>query len=261
MTRLDGERQSADPNRRPLLQAAINGARKPEEHAALPCTPAEQAEATAACRREGAEAVHAHVRDGHGHETLSADAVDELMRSIRSAAPGLPVGVSTGAWIVPDPAARLARVRGWRALPDFASVNFDEAGAADLAAALLEMGVGVEAGLASPAAAEQFVDSRLASGCLRVLLEPQDGALPAALEAVASIEQVLDGAGVSVPRLLHGTGVTAWPLLAVAVRRGYQARIGLEDTLLLPDGRVAPDNAALVAAARGINRPPLRPRP
>jgi uncharacterized protein (DUF849 family) len=64
------------------------------------------------------------------------------------------------------------------------------------------------------------------------------------------MEQVLTRAGATLPRLLHGTGDTAWALLAEAARRGYQARIGLEDTLLLPDGRVAADNAVLVAAAR-----------
>ena len=160
------------------------------------------------------------------------------------------MGVSTGAWIEPDPGARLAQVRGWRERPDFASVNFDEVGAVEVAGALLAMGVGVEAGLASAAAAETLVASGLAPGCLRILLEPQDETVPAALAATASMEQVLAGAGVTPPRLLHGIGATAWALLAEAARRGYQARIGLEDTLLLPDGQVAPDNAALVAAAR-----------
>jgi 3-keto-5-aminohexanoate cleavage enzyme len=68
----------------------------------------------------------------------------------------------------------------------------------------------------------------------------------------SSIEQVLSGAGIALPRLLHGTGVTAWPLLVEAARRGCQVRIGLEDTLLMPGGELAPDNAALVAAARRV---------
>ena len=75
--------------------------------------------------------------------------------------------------------------------------------------------------------------------------------MSAALATVASIEQVLDSAQEGVPRLLHGAEATAWPLLAEAPRRDYQVRIGLEDTLRLPNGRPAPDNASLVAAARG----------
>jgi uncharacterized protein (DUF849 family) len=235
-----------------FLEAAINGARSPAEHVAFPVTPAEQAKAAAACRVQGADAVHAHVRDDQGRETLAAGAVSALMRAIRTAAPALPVGISTGAWIVPDPGARVGHVRRWQERPDFASVNFDEPGATDVAGALLALRVGVEAGLASAAAAEAFVASGLAPRCLRVLLEPQEEAVPDALAASASIEQVLSDAGITLPRLLHGTGATAWPLLAEAARRGCQARIGLEDTLLLPGGEPAPDNGALVAAARRI---------
>ncbi len=192
------------------------------------------------------------MRDDDGHETLAPAAVAALVRALRTATLDLPIGVSTGAWIVPDPALRLALVRDWREQPDFASVNFDEQGADELAVALLAQGVGVEAGLASVVAGETFLASGVVSRCLRVLLEPQEVALPDALATVAAIEQVLGGERTVVPRLLHGAGPTAWQLLAEAVRRGYQARIGLEDTLLLPDGRVAPDNAALVTAARSL---------
>jgi hypothetical protein len=56
-------------------------------------------------------------------------------------------------------------------------------------------------------------------------------------------------AGSAAPVLLHGHDESCWPLLEHAGAREVQARIGLEDTLLLPDGSPAPDNAALVAAA------------
>ena len=164
---------AARSGRRPWLQAAINGARVRGEHAALPLTPGEQAKAAAACRRAGADAVHAHVRDDDGHETLAPAAVAALVRALRTATLDLPIGVSTGAWIVPDPALRLALVRDWREQPDFASVNFDEQGADELAVALLAQGVGVEAGLASVVAGETFLASGVVSRCLRVLLEPQ----------------------------------------------------------------------------------------
>src|SRR6266545_4045494 len=157
-----------------FLEAAINGARPPADHAGLPVTPAELARTASACQDQGADAVHAHVRDDQGRETLAAVAVGALMRAVRAAAPALPVGISTGAWIVPDPKARAGHVRRWRERPDFASVNFDEPGAADVAGALLALRVGVEVGLASQAAAEAFVASGLAPRCLRVLLEPQE---------------------------------------------------------------------------------------
>jgi uncharacterized protein (DUF849 family) len=52
-----------------------------------------------------------------------------------------------------------------------------------------------------------------------------------------------------VPQLWHGYGGSTWEVLAAAVADGVDVRVGLEDVLVLPDGRVASDNGELVAAA------------
>jgi uncharacterized protein (DUF849 family) len=135
-------------------------------------------------------------------------------------------------------------------LPDFASVNFDEDGAVPLAELLLARGVGVEAGLCDARAAELFAASRLAGRCLRVLLEPGEPDAAAALATVVAMEAVLDGAGITLPRLLHGAGPSVWRLIDEAAARGYDTRVGFEDTLALPDGSLASNNAVLVAEAR-----------
>ena len=41
-------------------------------------------------------------------------------------------------------------------------------------------------------------------------------------------------------------------MLAEAKKRGYDSRIGFEDTLFLPDGSIAKSNAELVQSARKI---------
>ena len=46
--------------------------------------------------------------------------------------------------------------------------------------------------------------------------------------------------------LLHGEEDACWPLVRHAGRLGLPTRIGLEDTLVLPDGTPAGDNAELV---------------
>jgi uncharacterized protein (DUF849 family) len=232
-----------------LLQAAINGARSPTEHAALPVHPDQLAAAAGACVAAGAGAVHFHVRAGDGTETLAAAEVARAVVAVRRACRGTPLGISTGAWIEPDPDRRLALVRRWHLLPDYASVNFDESGAVEIAEELLELGVAVEAGLSGVAAAESLVRAGLEDRCLRVLLEPQQQEPAAALETVTFIERTL-GARAKTPRLLHGVDPTAWPLLREAVRRGYDIRIGLEDTLRLPDGEIAGDNLELIRAAK-----------
>jgi hypothetical protein len=86
-----------------------------------------------------------------------------------------------------------------------------------------------------------------------VLLEvtddhPRDEAVLAAGLLVAALGPDRDG----IPALLHGEGTSAWPVFEVAVCEGLQARIGLEDVLVLPDDSPARGNADLVTAARAL---------
>jgi uncharacterized protein (DUF849 family) len=176
--------------------------------------------------------------------------VAAAVAAVRAACPGVPVGVTTLAWVEPDVARRLALVSAWASRPDFASVNFSEPGAAEICAVLLEKGIGFEAGLMLPDDARLLIETGLAARCVRLLIEPDEPEIAAALATVRAIGALLDGAGIRAPRLLHGIDATAWPLLDEALRRGYDTRIGLEDTLALPDGSPARDNAQLVAEAR-----------
>ena len=59
---------------------------------------------------------------------------------------------------------------------------------------------------------------------------------------------MLERHGIELPQLHHGTDHTTWAVLDAAARREREIRIGLEDTLWLPDARRATSNAALVAA-------------
>jgi uncharacterized protein (DUF849 family) len=231
-----------------MLKCCLNGARRAGEHPACPTTAAALARDASTTVAAGAGALHVHPRDPAGRESLDGRAVGEAVAAIRAAV-DVPVGVTTGAWVVPDPGERLRAIERWEVLPDFASVNLHEAGAIEAAELLLDRGVGVEAGVWHPEAAGVLADSGLADRCLRILLEPMEPELPAALATVGRIEERLGGAAAGVPRLLHGTDRTAWALLAEAGRRGWQARIGLEDTLLRPDGRRAAGNEELVRLA------------
>lgn len=233
----------------PFVKACLNGGRAGGDGSPVPTTPEALAREAQAAVEAGAAAVHMHPRDADGAQTLEREFVEAAVDAVRRIAPGVRVGVTTGAWIERDPQRRLALVTAWQVLPDFASVNYSEKGASDLGLAFVERGVGVEAGIWSPADAEAFVASPLAHRCERVLVEPLDREAPAALATAAAILQALDGAGVAAPRLLHGNRATTWPVLLAALERGYQARIGLEDTESMPDGSPAPGNGALVRVA------------
>jgi len=241
-----------------LLKACLNGARRREEHLALPVTPAELAEDAAAVAAVGVDAVHLHVKDDQGADTFDASALSAVLTAVRRAAPGLPVGVTTGAWAWPDPDERVAAIRSWSrlpVLPDFASVNWHEDGADRIAATLLEIGVQVEAGLWHVDGTRAWLSSPHRDRCLRVLLELPDGLTAAAAEAEADrllrlVSQGQSADGKGLPVLLHGEGASAWPALRLAGRLGLSTRIGLEDVLVPPDGSPPPVNQQQFKPAR-----------
>ena len=63
------------------------------------------------------------------------------------------------------------------------------------------------------------------------------------------VNEALDLAGSTCPRLTHGMHDWTWPLVEDAFRRGHDTRVGFEDSVLLPDGTRAESNAQLVEAA------------
>ncbi|MFD0418191.1 3-keto-5-aminohexanoate cleavage protein [Streptomyces sp. NPDC127108] len=232
------------------MQVCLNGARGADDGAAVPLSPGALARSAAEAVAAGALDVHVHPKSPCGEDTLAPRAVAAALDALRAAV-AVPVGVTTGAWAEPDPAARAARVRAWTVLPDHASVNWHEPGAEEVARALLERGVGVEAGLWSGTdGAERFAASPLGPRVLRVLAEVTDqDAATAEATARALLADIGDAHGR--PVLLHGEEGSAWPVLALAGRLGLGRRIGLEDTLVLPGGERAGSNAELVAAALG----------
>jgi uncharacterized protein (DUF849 family) len=228
------------------VKACINGARTPDQHPNLPVTPDQLATAALAAHQAGAKAVHMHPKNADGVDSLLAEQVDAAVDAVRHAAPGLPLGVTTGFWALPDAEARLRAVDSWTVLPDFASVNWHEPGSEELARLLLSKGIGVEIGIFHAEAAGSWAASELAEHCMRVMIELGPEADLATADDLLS--QVM-AAQSPAPVLLHGLDESCWPLLEHAGTRGVQVRIGMEDTLRLPDGSTASDNGALVSAA------------
>ncbi|MFF4033396.1 3-keto-5-aminohexanoate cleavage protein [Streptomyces sviceus] len=229
-----------------MVQVCLNGPRGAADGTVVPLTPSAMAESAAEAVAAGATDIHVHPKTPCGQDSLSPRVVAATLEAIRARV-SVPVGVTTGAWAEPDPTARLARVRSWTVLPDHASVNWHEPGAESLAAALIDRGVGVEAGIWSGTdAAERFAVSALGPKVLRVLAEVTDTET-----AEASARALLTelGGAHGRPVLLHGEDGGAWPVLRLAGRLGLATRIGLEDTLVLPDGERATSNAQLVAEA------------
>lgn len=227
-----------------MVQVCLNGARGPAAGAVVPLYPEAMARSAAEAVAAGARDIHVHPKTPCGQDTLSPRVLAMTLDAIRSRV-GVTVGVTTGAWAEPDPADRAARIRSWTVLPDHASVNWHEPGAEEIAAALLDRGIGVEAGIWSGTdGAARFAASPLAPRVLRVLAEVTD---TSGRTAEASARELLATLGAPErPVLLHGEDGGAWPVLRLAGRLGLATRIGLEDTLELPDGERAESNGRLV---------------
>ncbi|MFJ8113024.1 3-keto-5-aminohexanoate cleavage protein [Streptomyces sp. NPDC096132] len=230
-----------------MVQVCLNGRRGGADGACVPLSPEALAESAAEAVAAGATEVHVHPRTPCGRESLSPRVVSVVVDAIRRRV-RVPVGVTTGAWAEPDPETRLSRVRGWDVLPDFASVNWHEPGAEEVAEQLIGRGLGVEAGIWSGTdGAARFAASPLAPKVLRVLAEVTDQDPGTAEASARALLAEIGSAPGARPVLLHGEEGGTWPVLRLAGRLGLATRTGLEDTLFLPDGRRAASNAQLVA--------------
>ena len=234
------------------LIAALNGGRSKTAHPAVPASAAELADAAHGAGEAGAQAVHFHVRGRDGRESLAPHDVALAVAALRPLR--IPFGVSTGAWIIADPAERLRVIGAWTALPDFASVNFDEAGAVDLARHLLSRGVAVEIGIPHRLAAEELVRSGLAPRCMRVMFEPREQELASAIACVAEAESVLDAAGVECPEAPPRGGCDGLDAARRGGRPGIRQPHRLRGRAQSSGGRSGPEQCG--SGARGMGQGP-----
>ena len=162
------------------------------------------------------------------------------------------IGLTTGEWIVPDLADRIAMIREWEGV-DCATVNLSEPGFEAVMEAMLDTGVGIDVGLWAPVEMDRLLRSGLLPRAQRVSIELDPGepyflqGEPADL--AQQVNDALDRAGSACPRLSHGMNDWTWPLVEDAFRRGHDTRVGFEDSVVLPDGTRARNNAQLVEAA------------
>ena len=235
-----------------MLQACLNGGRTRAEAPGVPLAPKELARDAVAAREAGAQELHVHPRNLAESETLAPAEVGAALKAIRAAVPGMPVGIGTGAWIAPGGTKRLAQMEAWEELPDYVSVNMNEADAPKVISLMHERGIGVEAGVWSVADAKRLCREVPKTSILRVLVEMPDASGPIVRTEAARCIEMLRSRGMQAPILLHGLEQSAWPCVIEAARLGLSTRIGFEDVLDLPGGTPAPSNAALVACARDL---------
>jgi uncharacterized protein (DUF849 family) len=243
-----------------MLQVTPNGPWGKDVHPSIPVTLDDVLADLRECFRAGATGVHLHVRDESGAETLDPTVVSQTCRQVRDVATEVGVlveiGLTTGAWIVPDLASRISMIREWDGV-DCATVNLSETGFEGVMQVMADAGIGIDVGLWAPVEIDVLLGSGFLPHIQRISIELAPGepyhlsGEPSAL--AQQVNERLDAAGSACPRLTHGMKEWTWPLVIDAFRRGHDTRVGFEDSVYLPDGTEAQSNAQLVQAAQALH--------
>jgi uncharacterized protein (DUF849 family) len=208
--------------------------------------------------------IHVHVRDDGGGHTLDAGRYRDAIAAIRAATgDDLVIQVTTEACGLYSPAQQMAMVRDLK--PEAVSVALgeicpDENALADAAlfyAWLREEGVMAQHILYSPQDVMRF-ESLRADGVI-----PDER--PFALFVIGRYAGNLTGNVADLASFVAAAaddtnwsvccfGKTELAAVEAAAGTGGHARVGFENNLLLPDGSVADDNAALVRLAVDAGR-------
>lgn len=248
------------------IAVAPNGGRRTKaDHPALPQTAAELAETAAACLGAGAAMIHLHVRDREGRHILDAEAYREAIRAVRAAVgERLVIQITTEAVGRYRPEEQMGVVREVR--PEAASLAFrelvpdaaHEAGFCRFLDFMKKESIVPQIILYHPDEARRLADM-MARGLLPYEDFPVLYVLGRYTEGQRSEPaDLLPFLAPGMPRFDHfmvcAFGPRELACVTAAALFGGHARVGFENNLFLPDGGLAPDNAALVAGVAGALR-------
>ncbi|NNG05968.1 MAG: 3-keto-5-aminohexanoate cleavage protein [Inquilinus sp.] len=243
-----------------LIMVAPNGARRSKaDHPALPISPAELADTAAACFEAGAAAIHLHVRDRDGRHSLDADAYRAALDAIRGAVGDRMVcQVTTEAVGRYAPAEQMAMVRDLRpeavslAIRELAPDAASEPEAARFFDWLRGERIRPQYILYDAADVCRFNDLK-ARGVV-----PEDSAFLLFVLGRYAADQQSEPREL-LPFLAALDARDRWAVCAFGRREsvcaltaaalGGHSRVGFENNFHLASGKVAEDNAALVAEA------------
>lgn len=243
------------------IAVAPNGGRRPKaDHPALPLTSLDLAECAAECLEAGASMIHIHVRDNAGRHCLDVARYRAAMVAIRDrVSDRLIIQVTTEALGLFSPAQQIELVRVLH--PEACSIALREivpdASYEGAFAALLEW-MRRERIVPQIILYDRADLERLQDMLRRGLIPAQDIPVLFVLgrytanqqSSPADLQEFLQAP----PSFAHWSmcafGQEEAACAVTAALMGGHVRLGFENNLLLPDGTVAANNAALIAPVR-----------
>jgi len=266
-----------------VIEAALNGGRNRSQNEAVPYTASELAAEARRCADEGAAVFHIHARADNGGWTVDPERYAEILRNLREAVPhGLvsitsirPEGVR-----VEEILKLLAALAGDAATkPDMFSINLghivawepvvtglvrrctthypnDYEDITRLLATCTAHGIQPELGvmdLGFVANAVALRDDGVLPERTWFLIELDSPAYDSGIQVAPSTIANYDALAAPLRQhfrtarwAAHGEGVAGYAVIERALADGEHVRVGFEDAIHLPDGRLARSNAELV---------------
>jgi uncharacterized protein (DUF849 family) len=248
---------SFDPSPVAIAVAPNGGRRTKADHPGLPMTPGELALTASECLDAGAAMIHLHVRDRHGRHILDPDAYRAATSAIRQAVGDrMVVQITSEALGLYEPDVQMDVVRQTR--PEAVSLALRELAPAEQAepaftaflAWLKRERILPQIILYDPQDVRRLVDMQR-----RGLIPSEKIPVLYVLGRYAETQQsaptdLLPFLAPDMPRfgsfMVCAFGRDEAACVSAAALLGGDARVGFENNLHLPDGSIAPSNAALV---------------
>ena len=243
-------------NSKIVVTAALTGpiaAKK--DNAALPTSPQEIADAATRVYNAGAAVVHVHLRDAQERPTADLDIARKTMDLIREQSPVL-IQLSTGVGLEApfEEREKLVELKPRMATLNPCSMSFGAgefrnppAGVRRLAARMQELGVKAELEIYDfghiPVCLSLYEEGLLAEPLQFSIVMGVKGGMAATVDNLLFAVRSLPPGAIW---QIIAIGRANLELSAIAIAMGGNARTGLEDTLYLRKGELAPSNEVLV---------------
>jgi 3-keto-5-aminohexanoate cleavage enzyme len=258
---MNDEAAASDRPKPAAIAVAPNGGRRTKsDHPALPLTASEITYAASRCLEAGAAMIHMHVRDREGAHLLDADAYRKAIAATKNAVGDrLLIQITTESLGRYRPREQMDVVKAVRpeaaslALRELAPTSEEEAEFSEFLIWMAKEAIAPQFILYEPEEAERLAAMHRSGmvpldrfSVLYVLGRYSSG-------QTSAPQDLLPFLAPASPRFPHwmvcAFGRRETACAAFGALLGGDARVGFENNLLLPDGALAQDNAALVAAA------------
>ena len=252
------------PEKLPKLMIAPNGARpSKKDHPAVPITISETVDTAKACFDAGADGIHFHMRDENGQHILDSGLCKEALSELQKEVPKMHLQVTTEAVgrYSPDVMRKLA----FDVIPPGISIGIREmipsrspsSEDINLYKHLTESGTKIQHICYEPKDVDLLSKllnlaniSKEETWCMLVI--GHYSGIPSNPENISPFLDKLNEHEINADWAVCAFAKEELSCLKTAIKLGGKIRVGFENSILMPDGQIAPNNESKVKAVKKL---------